>query len=229
VSLRIGSLFSGIGGLELGLEWAGVGHTVFQVEKDDRCREVLQVHWPGVPRFDDVTLLLQCLDNRAKMPVAMTGKLRKLTEQQVVEAGKMYEAGMSYAQVGLYFGVTRQAMWQLLKSRGARSRPKCRYGEDNHFYRGGARASGRAHNLVEYAVRIGVLQRPSVCSECGEHRVYKDGRSGIQAHHSDYNKPLDVTWLCKECHDEWHRTNTAKPLEDQRKLPGVDVLAGGFP
>lgn len=48
-----GSLFSGIGGMDLGLDWAGL-RGCWQVELDPSCRTVLQTHWPDVPKYADV-------------------------------------------------------------------------------------------------------------------------------------------------------------------------------
>ncbi|HKW13833.1 MAG TPA: DNA cytosine methyltransferase, partial [Candidatus Krumholzibacteria bacterium] len=49
----MGSLFSGIGWFDLGLERAGFD-IAWQVEHDDYCRRVLAKHWPGVPCHYDV-------------------------------------------------------------------------------------------------------------------------------------------------------------------------------
>lgn len=54
-----------------------------------------------------------------------------------------------------------------------------------------------ARIIVGNAIRDGKLT-PQACERCSY-------GIGVQAHHEDYSKPLDVTWLCKPCHGMRHR------------------------
>ena len=51
--MNFGSLFAGIGGIDLGLERAGM-ECAWQVEIDPFCLKVLEKHWPDVSKYGDV-------------------------------------------------------------------------------------------------------------------------------------------------------------------------------
>jgi len=54
----------------------------------------------------------------------------------------------------------------------------------------------KAHIAVAKAIRNGILVR-SPCVRCGEQKSL--------AHHEDYDKTLDVMWLCQPCHKQRHK------------------------
>jgi len=54
--MKVLSLFSGVGGFDMGLENAGM-ETVFQCEWDKHANSILHKHWPDVPKWDDVSTL----------------------------------------------------------------------------------------------------------------------------------------------------------------------------
>jgi len=98
--MRIGSLFSGIGGLELGLEQAIPGaHTVWQVEKDPYARQVLARHWPRAWRYENVKEV--GAHNLESVDIICGG----FPCQDISHAGK--QAGLDGERSGLWFEFAR--------------------------------------------------------------------------------------------------------------------------
>ena len=55
-----------------------------------------------------------------------------------------------------------------------------------------------AHNAVARKLQKEPSWKPLRCERCG-------AKNGIQAHHDNYAKPLDVLWLCPVCHAVRHK------------------------
>lgn len=66
--------------------------------------------------------------------------------------------------------------------------------------------TGFAVAKVHDAIIRGKITK-EVCEVCGAEQA--------EAHHDDYNKPLEVRWLCKKCHTEWHLAHTPKYLGEE--------------
>jgi DNA (cytosine-5)-methyltransferase 1 len=65
------SLFSGIGGMDVAAEAAGI-RTAVMCERDPFCRVVLRKHWPDVPIFEDVRQLSkEVLVNAGAPPIEL--------------------------------------------------------------------------------------------------------------------------------------------------------------
>lgn len=94
--MRFLSLFAGIGGIDLGLERAGMT-CVAQVEIDPFCRRVLEKHWPDVPKFDDVrTVTRETLADVLPIDLIAGG----FPCQDISHAGRM--AGIGGERSGLW-------------------------------------------------------------------------------------------------------------------------------
>lgn len=110
------SLFSGIGGLDLGLERAG-WECIGQVEIDPWRRRVLEQHWPEVPRHEDVRSAVDWWQERqAPTPDLVCGGFPC---QDVSDAGRL--AGLEGVQSGLwtYFAAVVRALrprWVLVEN-----------------------------------------------------------------------------------------------------------------
>jgi DNA (cytosine-5)-methyltransferase 1 len=98
--MKILSLFSGVGGFDYGLEQVDGQSfkTAFQCEIDPSCQQVLQNHWPHVPKWDDVSTLTgqHILDMTSGVDVVAWGS----PCQDLSMAGR--RAGLSGERSGLF-------------------------------------------------------------------------------------------------------------------------------
>ncbi len=236
--LRTLDLFSGIGGFSLGLERTGGFKTIAFCEIEKFPRQILRKHWPDVPVFRDVKNItvdasanpIYINKNGNVLIIDKYGGGKMTRDPKYDCSVDLYNRGMSIQDCADFFGITRQAMHMILKRRGCKFRDNKRFNKETHFYRGG-RTPGqkRACHLVEKAVKKGVITPTTTCEHCGAVKPFRGGRCGIQAHHNDYNKPLEVVWLCQKCHHEWHKINTPKEIREEPANQTVDVVCGGFP
>ncbi|NIS16363.1 MAG: hypothetical protein GWN96_09075 [candidate division Zixibacteria bacterium] len=68
----------------------------------------------------------------------------------------------------------------------------------------------KAYKIYGEALRDGTLARADKCEHCNK------SDTAIYGHHEDYNKPIDVIWLCGSCHRKCH---TMKKYGDADRLP----------
>jgi sigma-70-like protein len=99
-------------------------------------------------------------------------------DNRAEEMRRMKSGGMSLQQIGDLYNISRERVRQIIGI------------SDDEKKKVTARV--KAQN----AVRSGrISKRP--CKVCGD--------ENSEAHHEDYDKPLEVVWLCKKHHDEHHR------------------------
>lgn len=74
-------------------------------------------------------------------------------------------------------------------------------------------------NLVIHLLRRNGWLTPQPCQRCGH-------TDHLDAHHPDYDRPLDVIWLCRTHHNELHHPlpteeadNERRPFKGPRPLP----------
>jgi len=106
-----GSLFAGVGGIDLGMERVGF-KCKWQVEIDEFATSVLTKHWPNVDRYKDVRQFpprseSPWLNHRWKQRYGVDVVCAGFPCQDVSNAGR--QAGLEGARSGLFYEVIRVA------------------------------------------------------------------------------------------------------------------------
>ena len=100
----------------------------------------------------------------------------------------------------------RDALEKIIAYERARQQTEHRRAKQRQYGRARARRSpekNRARLITKRAVLRGLIARLP-CAVCGQ-------TGAVEAHHTDYSKPLDVVWLCHSHHKQVHGCNSWPP------------------
>lgn len=98
IKYTVGSLFSGIGGLELGLEMTGSFETLWQSEIDEYCQALLAKRWPESINYGDIK---DMRDEIKRVDVVCGG----FPCQDISKSGR--KAGIKGERSSLFYEATR--------------------------------------------------------------------------------------------------------------------------
>ena len=93
------------------------------------------------------------------------------------------------------------------KQYNQRNREKINHYQNQRYHRNPEK--DKARQKLNSAVRRGKIHKPLYCSSC-------EGDKHLEAHHTDYSKPLEVLWLCRSCHRELHNRLRDKQITEEK-------------
>lgn len=210
MTLKIGSLFSGYGGLDAAVAAYFNAEPAWFVEYDAAPSKVLAHHWPHVPNYGDVTQI-DWEEMGRKPDLAGTQRMYDL-----------YCQGKSLAEVAEIEGVTRQTVYTRFKRQGLDMRPR-RASLPHIDYRG-----------RRYTLGVNGYYRATEGDRAYLHREkWKHERGPIPAgwdvHHIDHDKTnndiSNLHCLDKAEHARMHAAQGGDANDSHR----VDILTGGYP
>lgn len=96
-------------------------------------------------------------------------------------------------------GADEQFKWLLQRVEAGRKGGQAKGKQDHNLPESERIKRAGSRSILAKAVQNGTIEKPEFCQDCGKTDCI------IEGHHDDYEKPLDVIWLCKQCHTETHR------------------------
>ena len=211
--MRIGSLFTGYGGLDMAVQAFTGGQLEWVSEIDPAACRILEAHHPGVPNLGDVTKV-----DWKEVQIMAAPRNDALAEAMYAD----YCLGMSMADVAVKWKRTRQVVHKMFSRRGYPVRPTYTGRRDVIHYNG----------LNYTPADVGYYRATTGDRHYLHRRVYQDTYGAIPSdwdvHHIDHDKanndPSNLAALPKDAHTRLHAAEVVMPGS-----PTVDVLTGGYP